>query len=393
MKHLMWLLLMTPLASFANTFVGNGGGAGDVELSVTKKQIEEAFRVINRKRDNEEAVICKCNPTYSNRSVCEPVRTLDDKQRRFCSATLIKQAPEILRMATNDNAVSFRWTDEQIRVADRGETRAVDAVTNREKREITINLKRFLEMRQFERVFLITHELMHLTSLDGKPLVDEGGIGPFEGDEGGRRLLNAMGSTAAVLQGEYPREIKSYKARLNRSQGWKPYWIDANVGQANMSGAPGGTFATDDFKRSQFTARYALGSFVFAASYGSQTSDKTALGTVKVNEEKEIFSVGIGYRIFPFGDPETFWGQTHFLVQVMADHVNADLKLTSNFDLKYKTDVWGGSGALHYYVPVFWGLWGYAGVSYEVHPYKYEGVNVKYDKNIFSQYVGVAYGF
>ncbi len=54
-----------------------------------------------------------------------------------------KQAAEMIRLSTNENAISYRWTDEQIKVADRGELRAVDAVTHREKREITLNLKRF----------------------------------------------------------------------------------------------------------------------------------------------------------------------------------------------------------------------------------------------------------
>ncbi len=394
MKHLLWLLILMPIASHANTFVGNGGGAGDVELSVTKKQVAEAFRAIEKRKDEVDVEFCRCNDTFRNRSVCEPLRALNEKQRDYCSNALFKQAPEILRMVYNPNTVSFRWTNEEIRVSDRGETRAVDAVTNRDKREITLNLKRFLDLKQFERVFLLTHELLHLTALNGKAMQDEGDVGPFDGQEGGRRLLNAMGASAAVLQVQYPYEIKSYRARLNRSQSWKRFWLGMNFGVANMNDKPKGTFASEDFSRSQLTAHYALGDFVFAASYRLEANDKKVLGgAVKVEENVNIYSFGVGYRMFPFRDPETFWGQSHFLIQVMADYVKSDLKLSETFDLKYSAKTWGGSVAVNYYLPIFWGFWGYAGLSYEVHPYKYENVNVNYKSNLLSQYLGVAYAF
>jgi len=394
MKLWMCFFLTLPLMSFANTFVGNGGGAGDVELSVTKKQIAEAFRAIEKRKDDVEVEFCSCSGTYQNRSVCEPLRSLNDKEREFCGEALAEQAPEILRLVNSSNAVSFRWTNESIRVADRGETRAVDAVTNREKREITINLKRFLELKQFERVFLLTHEMLHLTSLNGKPMDDEGKVGPFDGDEGGRRLLNAMGASAAVLQSKYPREINSYQSRLNRSQSWKRFWLGMNFGTANMTEKPKGTFASDEFSRSQLTAHYTLGDFILGVGYRLQRNDKKVLdGAVAVEENVNIYSVGLGYRIFPFGDPETFLGQSHFVLQVMADYVSADLKLSQSFDLKYSTKTWGGSAALNYYLPLIWSFWGYAGVSYEMHPYNYDNVNVNYEKNVLSQYLGVSYAF
>lgn len=394
MKLWVCLFLTLPWVSHANTFVGNGGGAGDVELSVTKKQIAEAFRAIDKRKDDVEADFCSCSGNYQNRSVCEPLRSLNDKEREFCGEALSQQAQEILRMVNNPNAISFRWTNESIRVADRGETRAVDAVTHREKREITISLKRFLELKPFERVFLLTHEMLHLTSLNGKPMMDEGTVGPFQGEEGGRRLLNAMGASAAVMQSKYPREINSYQSRLNRSQSWKRFWLGVNSGTANMSEKPKGTFASDEFTRTQLTAHYALGDFVLGVGYRLQSNDKKVLdGAVTVEENVDIFSVGLGYRIFPFRDPETFWGQSHFVLQVMADYVKADLKLSQGFDLNYSTKTWGGSAALNYYLPLFWSFWGYAGVSYELHPYKYDNVNVNYEKNVLSQYLGVSFAF
>jgi hypothetical protein len=226
---------------------------------------------------------------------------------------------------------------------------------------------------------------------------DEGAVGPFDGDEGGRRLLNAMGSSAAMMQAEYPREIRKYKAKLMRSQSWKPFWIDFNAGQANVQKESKNTFASDDFTRTQLTARYALGNFVLVAAYGREHSDKKVLGAIEVNEDVDIASAGLGYRIFPFGDPETFWGQSHFLIQLTADYVRANVKLSQTIEANYKKDLWGGTASLHYYVPIFWGFWGYAGTSYEVHPYDYrtstQNINLKYEGNILSHYLGVAYAF
>lgn len=398
MKRWLFLMLLMPLATQANTFVGNGGGAGDVELSVTRKQIEEAFKAVQKHSgDVDGDDFCRCSYPYSNRSVCDYVKSLVEKEKKYCSEVMKKQAPEMIRMASKDNAVSYRWTNEAISVADRGEVRAVDAVTNREKREITINLNRFLELKPFERVFLLTHELMHLTTIDGKPVGDESAVGPFEGDQGGRRLLNAIGSSAAMLQGEYPSEIRKYNARLSRSKSWKPFWVDLNFGQAAWLTKSKNTFASASFNRSQITGRYALGNFVLVAAYGLESNEKKVLGAINVKEDVSIASLGLGYRIFPFGDPETFWGQSHFLIQVTADWVTGKVNLSQTIQDNYKISTFGGTASLHYYLPLFWGFWGYAGASLEMHPYDYrtpdQNINLKYDGNVFSQYLGVAYAF
>ncbi len=66
MKMLIMLLAICALPAQANTFVGNGGGAGDVELSVTRKQIAEAFRVVFKRVDDDSANWCRCYHAYQN---------------------------------------------------------------------------------------------------------------------------------------------------------------------------------------------------------------------------------------------------------------------------------------------------------------------------------------
>ena len=388
----MMLLLLFPFFTHASTFVGNGGGAGDIELSVTKKQIEQTFKAIELRAEDTELTLCKCNRMYDNRSVCAPVRPLDQEQRKFCTQALVKQTPQMLNLV-KDDSVSIRWTNDEIRVPDRGQTRAVDAVTNREKREITLNLKRFLSMKPFERVFLVSHEYMHLTTLDGKPMVDEGAIGPFDGDQGGRRLLNAMGASVAMLQGEYPQEIKKFRGRLLRSQSWKPWWIETNFGEARMAQKAQGTFASQEYNRWQLAARYALGNWVLITSLTMEGEDRKALQSIQVKENKSILGFGAGYRIFPFGDPETYFGQSHFLAQVTADWVSTELVLSEVIEVKEKRNFWGTTASLNYYLPFLWGFWFNMGLAYEWHPHKYKRINVRYDKNIYSHYFGVSYAF
>ncbi len=74
--------------------------------------------------------------------------------------------------------------------------------------------------------------------------------------------LMLLDQAFAMMQAEYPGEIKKYKAQLMRSKSWKPIWIDLNVGQATLQKPSKNTFASDDFGRTQLSLRYALGNFV-----------------------------------------------------------------------------------------------------------------------------------
>lgn len=386
------LLLMVAIGAQwaqANTFVGNGGSQGDVELAVTRKQISETMTVIQNLPDTSE--LCMCNSAFENRAICEPLNQLTDGERAFCSKVLAQQAAVIAGLI---GPVPIRWTDAPITVMERGQALAVDAVTDNQKREITVNVGRFLTMNPFERVFLLTHEYAHLTHFEGKPLVDEGPIGAFEGEQGGRRLLNALGAAAAILQAEYPGDIRKYGGSLQRSQSWKPVWLELDFGKARFREKPG-TFAAEDFDRSAFLARYNFGDFGVVGGLRTERSDFTALDTVTVEEEKQIYSVGAAYRFFLFKDPLTFWGQSHLQIQALVDFVQSKIKLTepATPELSDKKSTVGGSLAVRYYLPVLWGFWGYLGVAYESHPYKYSKLNVDYKRNMTSSYIGVAYGF
>ena len=110
MKWLILSLTLTLLEARASTFVGNGGGAGDVELSVTRQQVEETFIAIRKHADDEDQEYCRCNKYFEGRSVCQPLNALTDNQRKFCSKNLVGQAPAILKLLADDSPLKIGWT-------------------------------------------------------------------------------------------------------------------------------------------------------------------------------------------------------------------------------------------------------------------------------------------
>ena len=57
------------------------------------------------------------------------------------------------------------------------------------------------------------------------------------------------------------------------------------------------------------------------------------------------------------------------------------------------SSTFGASLGVNYYVPLFWGIWSFVGVTYEVHPYKYKDLDLNYNTNLISESIGAAYAF
>lgn len=403
MKNLVVIVLAVGWAwnSHANSYVGNGGNEGDVELAVTQMQIREAMQVI-QKKDPKETVFCECNRMYQSHSICEPLRALSDEQKTYCSQTLFGQAQQVEKIANGQDAVHIQWTNSPIDVVDGTQHRAADAVANRDKREITVNLPRYLGMRPAERVFLLTHEYLHFTQLDGKPMVDQGAVGPFTGADGARSLIDAMAAATGILQGAFPRELKSYRAKLYRSQAWKTRWFSADVGGATVQSNYSDNFAFNNYFRAQIGFRYQLtNEWGLVGIWRNESQSKTITYNsmdINASENINIFGIGVAYRFFFAPDPLSFWGQSHLIVRGLAEYVKANYSFGDNYNsFSDSAGVYGASVGVDYYLPVFWGFWGYVGASYEYHPYKYVDptaqLNLNYDSNLISGYMGVAYAF
>ncbi len=386
--------LFSGLESAASTFVGNGGSAGDIELFVAKKQVFDAFRVIER--DASQVQWCECSPSFESHTVCTYLKQLSLEQSQYCSKTLEVLTSQILELLSTKSDIRYRFVHEPIYVKEGKRSRASDMIADRENREIIIHLKRFLEMTPAERRFLLAHEVLHFTQRKGQFMDDEGEIGPFTGTDGGRHLLNAMGAAIASLPGHprYEYELSEHRPILNRSRGWKTRWFDFNIGTSSPNSESSQTFASDHFTTQQLSGRYMLGNLGFILSFKGAQSEKTVLSSVRVNEQKYAIGLGLAFRFFLFRDPMTFWGQSHALIQGLLQSMSSTIQVQDDFtSSKEKIEYWGGQATFDYYLPIAWGLWVFVGLGIEHQPHKYRNINVNYTSPFLTRHLGVSYGF
>jgi hypothetical protein len=387
-------ILTLSITAYPSTFVGNGGNAGDVELKVTQNQIIEVFEYIS-KEDKKSLELCKCNEVLEGHGTCEILNQLNDEQRKFCGDFIVSKASEILSLMKN-NQVQFRWTHEDIDVKESYGLRAADAVTNKKLNEITLNKKRFIELKSYERLFLLGHEVFHLLDHNGKPIVDEQEIGPFKGKEGGRQLLNSIGAALAVESFDAGINQK-YQAPLTRSRARKNWWIMGSWGSSQVS-ERNSTFNMDKFKSSNYMGRYDFENVGVYLGITNLTGEKSIMNTIKATETRSILEYGITYKLIPFSDPLSFLGQSHFVFNLGGLSVNSQYQLKDNsLDETEKSVSNGWTAGCSYFMPFKNGAWIFAGGSIMNYNNSFTfgsaGSTVEYNKPHARTHIGAAYGF
>ncbi len=376
----------------AGTFVGNGGNAGDVEWSVAIKQIQTAVTSIIDDPVKDE-VLCSCTKTYSNASICDALNSLSHEQRLFCGQSLKSQVRQLQLLVRDNNTVHVSWTTEAIDVLEGGQRRAVDAVTDRRLAQVTLNAEHFRSMNPSERVFLISHELMHLTTLGDQPLTDEGPQGPFISREGSRQLINAM-AAAMTIEAEEAGAFDRYRSTLNRPQGWKTNWVDLTF--FGTSASPASVYGVSNYSGGSLRYTHYLSAFGLNAEYTSTKGSKTILSSVNSNEDVSTFRSGVSYRIFPFKNPLSYFGQSNLVFSADVDFVKGIFNLSDPFNNETATsNRVGMSGSVRYYIPVALGFWASIAESYVSLPaaYSISGVTIEDQKSVFATSIGVSYAF
>src|SRR5262245_32424429 len=91
-----WILLVFVLPTYAapisqNTFVGNGGNAGDLELEITLKQISSTADSI----DDKTKDLCICPEAYYERPIGRYLQDLTVQQKDYCEKKLKTHATDI----------------------------------------------------------------------------------------------------------------------------------------------------------------------------------------------------------------------------------------------------------------------------------------------------------
>lgn len=398
MKSLMILSLLMSIPAMAggareSTFVGNGGNIGDVEILVTKREIQEAMKRIGSRAERERS-LCTCTEEYESHPICAPLRTLSPAQTEFCAKFLDAHAERIGELVSGPRAVEVVWTHEQIGVAENGRVRAVEAVANSRQRTMTINLDRYMDLKNYERMMLVMHELLHFEEHAGKTLVDEGPNGPFAAEDGGRQLINAV-AAAVTLEAADQMVLQKYRRVLDRPQNWRKYWVEFEGGSGATTSAPSGAYGIERFSRGGIDFRAYLGpNWGVVVGGRSQVGSERIAGSVDIGEKIASYSIGATYRWFIFHDPLTFFGQSHAVFKARAGFQSAELSVTDG-DSTVSDSASGPvyEIAASYYLPLLWNLWCFVGASYEMQSHQYSKIPVKYDMNKTFTSIGVSYGF
>ncbi len=431
------LLCFTVLAqpASANTFVGNGGTSGDVELKITLEQIEQTFTKIARTQKVENLELCECPPMWTQNSICRPLNQLQESQRKFCQKGLVSVTPQVLDILKNNKAY-FKWTHSPINVishedhaahqptssvnATAGDpsnitedhstgvtaggssptsstshsTMAADAVTNPKDHTITINKDNFLKASQAQRVFLLTHELMHLITFEDGRLTDQGTVGPFTSAQGQREFINAMASSIAT-EAHSLMLYHNYQRALHRSQSHVKNWVDLGFVGLFSVNPSSNTYDQDYYGSFKLNyRRYWNLNWGFNAGLRGERATEDVMSNTTIEEQLQVYHLGVSYRFFNNADPLTSWGQSFINIDLNFEYTLADLTAKDSFTSAKDDDSGMGLGLYaQYYYPLSNSFWIHLGVGVNQTFYKYNVFNLEKNDTKVSGTLGVSYGF
>lgn len=376
-------------AAFASTFVGNGGNSGDIEVQVTKKEIVDTLTMIAKNKSDPELKLCTCYPALEGHPICQVLKKLTPAQVQYCAKFTQDNSG---KLGAAISSAKFKWSNSSMEVAESSGLNSMDAVANFGQKQITLQQERFLSMKNYERVFLLSHEIGHLIEVDGKPIQDVQPIGPFTQSDGGRQLLNSMAATV-VMEAIDTGIINKYNSVLRRSQGRKSFWLDlAAVSSQNNKE----TFSVNDKRGTLLGVQYffteALG-LAFNMQFLKGETD--VLTNSSVTEKLTTFFVGGVYRLFPFQDPLSILGQSNFRFALGYESLSSEYELKDDFiSVTEKQTSSAPAAYISYYVPIQAGFWGYAQVGYSGNTYKIEIPFKTIEMKPATQAaIGVSYGF
>ncbi|MBC7743333.1 MAG: hypothetical protein H7061_14135 [Bdellovibrionaceae bacterium] len=394
MRILMTLLILFCLTSLAeaNTFVGNGGNAGDVELQVTLLQIRRSLTdVVENKYIVKE--LCTCDESMEGHKICEALKALSVEQKNYCEKTLVTHTNEFLTFINGKAGVQITWTKEAMEVDEVFGSREALAVTQPQAKTILLNREDYLNLKDYERIFLLTHELGHLVKIESRFLRDDEMIGPFKQKDGGRQLLNSIGA-AVAMKSLTNDGIDDYKGSLRRSKNFKKHWLQASLG-SEAEHKDQTNFAIKNYAGYDYSYRYQINQPI-GVSVGARyvKGSGTFYGSIKTENEMQFWNAQLHYRLFPFSNPLTFWGQSHVVLGLGYEAGTAEIKLADSFvSSQEKVNLAGALLSAQYYLPLYVGIWLQGGLSLTMHPYEYKTVNFKSESNQIYLNLGAGYAF
>ncbi len=385
---LIAMMLTQSLHAQESTFVGNGGNAGDLDLSITLAQIEDSFENISSDYES----LCKCADDVANNELCEVLRKLSPDQAKVCAEIMLESKSAMRALASKSSKIKFVWSDKPFKAqAKDGSKRPVDAVTQNAKNRITINRPRFLAMPQSYRIALITHELFHLARVRGNLLTDEQDFVPFKN---GGHLLDTLGAATAVAADDYG-VIADFDSLRHVSRAYKRFLVQfARTSTRHHAEFYDRLFKSKNGGGYALNIQYKVGGLLTRAGTDATITTSTSIPGLTSHEALYLYSVGLGYQWFPITARLSRWSETHISTFAEAVIGSAGYRISDEaMSLRDSSPVHGAQLTAQLTVPFahdFWGTLGYQlkHVSYE---YKKLGIKVEeLQKNIL---IGGAYGF
>ncbi len=384
----------------ASTFVGNGGNAGDVELQVTIAQISNTLSRVTELTDDEKEKLCQCEQILSEHKVCESLKNISERQSYFCADMTAEKAKDILKLIDNgpelSGGVQFLWTSKSMEVTEKNGDRQADAIANAKTKKIVLNRDQFLKLKDYERIYLITHELGHLVQIEKKYLSDDQPIGPFKQDDGARQLLNSM-AAAVTMKALTTGQVSDFAKILSTSKNYKTNWFTLGLGTEKKRDEDS-RLAIQKYSGWDFTYRHQLNQD-WGVSLGARrlTGEEHFFTTTTATTLLNLMNAQVNYRFFPSSNPLTVAGQSHFVVGLGLESGRAEYKIKDDFtEDNDQANLLSPILSAQYYLAMNSGVWFNGGVTYTNHKYTFNNIGFggyKSDPNQFYINIGASYGF
>ncbi len=380
----------------ASTFVGNGGNAGDVELEVTLSQITSTLNHIISAPEDENEKLCQCERILEQHKVCESLKNSNQRQTYFCADQTASKAKDILKLLESENGVQIVWTSRSMEVSENTGDREADAIANPKAKKITLNREQFLKLKDYERVFLLSHELGHLVQIEKKYISDDETVGPFKQVDGGRQFLNSM-AAAITMKSLTTGQVADYAQVLRTSKSYQANWISFALGSESKR-EDQSRLAIEKYSGWDISFRHQLSqAWGFTGGARLLKGENEFFSMTKATTELKLYNLQVNYRFFPVDNPLSPRGQSHFVFGLGLEAGQAKYKLQDDFTAEEdQANLLSPLANAQYFLALNSGLWLNAGLTYTNHKYTFNNIGFdgyKSDPNQFYINIGASYGF
>lgn len=396
MKRILLLISVFGNLAMANTFIGNGGQAGDLELAVSLKQINGALeRIRLLKTEDPNRRFCVCPEAFLDHNLCGTVQKLNESQQQHCEKFVQTQLNKLERAAKE---TQFEWVKTEMVNRDSVGDRIVDAVARKDKNMIYIDQSRFLSLDESKRMFLITHELFHMDTFDGIKLDDEDKIGPFTHEYGVRDLLNAAAASITLTSLDET-IFQDYTKYLKQSRSTSRHWIGLLSQAASVHDDKNTNFSVDIAQGSRWTYQYQFESLYnlgLTVHLGAGSGEKMIFSTVNLKQKQSVTAVGVTWRYFLFNNMDPFSHFWNTFVQIELLHEN----YRGSFDMYENPNLISSSASsqamairVNLFLPMKHGFWFNSGIHFSQHELYFKEFDYKLTSKSPNFFLGVSYGF